>query len=548
MQFNFRYQGQSQVQASAGAVGLSFAPDTLREPTYFVGNLARGLAFREAISALHEVVVQDLRYKPKARPDYTAWLAEQEPLWVAEALVQHQGLKLKIDEKKLELKNLRQQREKVMAPYYKSREQFFRYLLWRDHDKWAVLDPVISVHPDEVFFECFSQDESAYGKLSCGYEVFKEVDEFKCGTTNIDYSAALYDQFQKIRTYKETQFKIDPSGFEVQTGQDDRYRELKIDLPDSWVRGFLQVSAAMTMPARTLQLQPMDLHNLLFILRRHKEKEGPRSLRFLLDPGKPIRVLCEPWNYELVCDRSPYEGSVKEEIRIWGIRRLMILERLLPLAKGLTVTLLGTGMPSFWEVELGHMRFTLGLSGWTVNDWSRAAQFDLLAPRREVDALTQQRVWVALKQNWQESVDSLAHRLQLDRSVVLGALNTFVQSGRAIYDLHKGVYRLRELRRELLPTETLRFSSEREASAHFLITTNKVKIVKIEEQQGGTWVQGMVNDKGKVWEPQIMLDKDQRLLNPRCTCSFYRQNKLYQGPCEHMLALRGAFEREYAGK
>lgn len=52
-------------------------------------------------------------------------------------------------------------------------------------------------------------------------------------TTNIDYSAGLYGEFQKIRDYKTTRLAIDPDGFEVRTADDPG-----IDVPDSWVRGF----------------------------------------------------------------------------------------------------------------------------------------------------------------------------------------------------------------------------------------------------------------------------------------------------------------------
>ena len=93
--------------------------------------------------------------------------------------------------------------------------RYYKYLYDKFRDLWFVLDPVITVHPDEVFFECFSEDESSYGRLGTKYDVFENISEFSCGTTNIDYSAALYDEFQKIRTYKNTRFEIDPSGFEV---------------------------------------------------------------------------------------------------------------------------------------------------------------------------------------------------------------------------------------------------------------------------------------------------------------------------------------------
>ncbi len=541
MIFNYRYSGSTQVKSSSQAVGMEFAPDTLREPTYFIGKLRQHLAFREAISALHDIVVSDLRFKPKERTDYQAWLAEQEPIWLAEAMARKEAVDTQVDEKMEQLQALRQKRDAVMEPFYKARRAYFDFLYKKDRDAWFVLDPVITVHPDEVFFECFSQDESSYGKLSCGYEVFQEIDEFACGTTNIDYSSALYDEFQKIRTYKDTELKIDPSGFEVQTTDSDAYQEVKIDLPESWVRGFLQVSSAMTLDAHRLELHPMDVHNLLFVLKRRKEKESPRSLRFHLSPGQPIRITVEPWNIDITCDRSPYLGNEADEIRIWGRRRLMTLERLIPVAKKFTVTLLGTGMPSFYEADLGDMTFTLGLSGWTANDWSRLGNFDLLAPRQEVDSLTQQKVYTALKENWQESADSLAKRLELDRNVVLGALGTFVQAGRVIYDLNKQVYRIRELRREPLPTDELRFANPREEKAHELLNQDKVSIDLIEDQRLGVMVKGTIAGAQREYNPTIILDTDERMVKPTCNCNFFQQNKLYQGPCEHMLALRLAY-------
>ena len=90
----------------------------------------------------------------------------------------------------------------------------------------------------------------------------------------------------------------------VKTTNEEVYKEVKIDLPDSWVRGFLQVSSAMTLPATTLDFHPMDIHNILFILKRNKEKEGPRSIRYVLAPGQPIKLVFEPWNIELECPRS----------------------------------------------------------------------------------------------------------------------------------------------------------------------------------------------------------------------------------------------------
>ncbi|NES96357.1 MAG: SWIM zinc finger family protein, partial [Desertifilum sp. SIO1I2] len=377
------------------------------------------------------------------------------------------------------------------------------------------------------------------------YEVFKNINEFACGTTNIDYSAALYDEFQKIRSYKTTQFQVDPSGFEVQTTHEETFKEVKIDLPESWVRGFLQVSSAMSLPAIRFDLHPMDIYNLCLILRRHKEKKGPRSLRYHLTPGQPIKIVFEPWDIELTCPRSPYLGSDEQMIRVWGRRRLHILERLIPITQKFTVHLLGTGMPSFYVADLGDMSFTLGLSGWTANDWSQAGNFDLMAPRVDVDSYTQQRVFEALRETWRETADSLADRLNLSRTAVLGALGAYTQAGRAIYDLNKQVYRLRELSREPLPMERLRFANEREEKATRFLSQNAVTVTSAtSDTAGNIALQGTVRENNREYNPALTCDRDERMIQAECTCNWHQQNKLYKGPCEHILALRMQHARQ----
>jgi len=315
MEFSYAYHGSSAVADSADRTEMSFSPDTKREPTFFRGEVAKAVAFREAISALHDVVVSDLRWKPKDRTAYKEWLAQQEELDFAAIDQQRASVKKQIEKIQTELNELRQRSSKRMGPFYKARQAYFRYLYEKDYDAWFVFDPVITVHPDEVFFECFSQDESTYGRLGTSYEVYKEIGEFSCGTTNVDYSQALYEEFQKVRSYKTTTLEVDPTGFQVETTAEAAYKEVKIDLPDTWVRGFLQVSSAMSLPAVTFDLHPMDIHNLCFVLRRNRELKGPRGMRYLLRPDRPVTVVFEPWNLEVVCGRSIYQGPEEQEVR-----------------------------------------------------------------------------------------------------------------------------------------------------------------------------------------------------------------------------------------
>ena len=93
MNFVHRFLGESRAQTSVSGVELGFAPDTLRAPTFFTGKIAKSLAFREAISALHHVVVSDMRFKPRDRAAYFEWLRANEPVLLAEAAAREVKLK-----------------------------------------------------------------------------------------------------------------------------------------------------------------------------------------------------------------------------------------------------------------------------------------------------------------------------------------------------------------------------------------------------------------------------------------------------------------------
>ena len=529
-----RYAGQSGVTHDQDASAVSFSPDLLREPAYFVGNVSNHVNFREAISTLHHVVVSDLRFKPKDRTEYFAWLETQKEQMLAEAAAQGKAASERVAELRAELSEVNRQRSALLAPYYKAQKRYFDWLYKVNRDAWIVLDPVIAVHPDEISFECFSTDESTYGRLSCDLEMFDDVGEFQNGVTNVDYSWDLYHAFQQIRSYRKTELRIEQAGFSASTENGQEIFEQKIDLPDTWVRGFLQVSSAMTMPVHRVTFHPMDIHNLCFHLRRKKERHGPRSIRLFLKPGQPVEMLFEPWNEKLVCPRAHYHGGIETEIRLWGRRRLLILERLISLAKSFDFYLLGSGLPSFVVANLGAMKFTLGLSGWTANDWSRAGQFDLLAPRRRTSTDMRERVFEALRTRWLGTVDEVAVAADVERADAASALTALAQHGRVMFDLDKQLWRFRPLTREPLQFEQLRFQSDEERKADELITADLVEM----GSKSAHRVEGVVTEDGRRHNVAVVTDNDERLVDASCDCYFFKQNRLRRGPCQHVLALR----------
>lgn len=545
MQFRYKYYGATTVDDSATTQAFRFAPDTLRPPTHFQGELRRDshahLVFREALSALHAVVVSDLRFRGRDPGAYQTWLQANESQMLATFMAQAQTLKARAAEITAELAQLREKKASLLSPFYKARARYFDWLYQANRDAWFVLDPVITVHPERLLFEAFSQDEASYCAVSIRHDVFDRIGDMACGTTNIDYSAGLFEEFQKIRDYKATRFDVDPTGFTVATGDDPAFVEEKIDLPDSWVRGFLQVSSAMTLPATVLELHPMDLHNLCSALRQRKERAGPRSLRFELAPGQPARMVLEPWNIELTARRSAVVGTPLAQprtVRLWGRRRLLTLERLIALATRVRVHLLGSGMPSFWVIEMGDVTVTLGLSGWTANDWSAAGRFDLLQARHDVSEASQLAVAAALQSTWLATPAELSARTGLPQADVDAAMTAWVQAGRAIFDLPTGRYAWRELSREPLPLERLRFASPEEAQALALIHAGGVRVGSVRQEASRILIDGSVKAGTHAFSPRLTLNADQQLQDGHCGCNFYSQNKLRRGPCQHLLALR----------
>ena len=352
MNLTVAYRGHSGITAGPGGLAVSFAPNLRRDRVSFVGDLRDPLRFREAVSALHAVVVSDLKFKPKDRSAYQAYLKRVQEREQAIRRLAHKQAKeqLLAVEPEPVPPGLAGRFQSLRQKYWGARLRYANYLAKNDPALFRVLvpcDPVVTVAPDVLFFECFSKDESSYGCLTVDRDRFAAAGDVALGTTNVDYSLGLYEEFQRLRTYRRTRFAVDPTGFEVSTEGAADYREEKIDLPPSWLRGFMQLQAAMSLPLRRVPVSREALYAVLAHLKRHRARTSPRAVRFELTPGAPVQVVLEPWEARVTLHDTPYPGPKAETVRTWGRDRLLTLARLLPLADGADVFLLGTGLPSF---------------------------------------------------------------------------------------------------------------------------------------------------------------------------------------------------------
>jgi hypothetical protein len=398
-----------------------------------------------------------------------------------------------------------------------------------------ILDPVVTVARDEVFFEAFSQDESSYGRVALKPEMIGAFEEWQGGTTNVDFTPALAEAIAGIRTGERTGLRVEKEGFAVRTGQ-GMAREKKVKVPDSWLRGFLNVQAAMCFPQRSLELGRADLRNILAFLRSHREREGPRSLVLRLQPGRKVEALFEPWNTVIPLPQSVYQGDDEVEVRLWGRRRLALLNRLIPKTQRLTVYLLGSGYPSFWLADLGMVTFTLGISGWTVRPFASSG-LSLTAPHAIIEPATLAAIWRHLQQQERAGADELAMMLQLSPAVVATGLALLCEQGKAMYDLEARQYRWREVADTPLDDLKIESSHQRQADAETLFKTGKVQLGRASMEAGNIAVAGSVRGSQGDYAVALTVDTDGRIVDGDCECTWFRYNHLRGGPCKHLLAM-----------
>ncbi|HUE72441.1 MAG TPA: metal-binding protein [Pirellulaceae bacterium] len=540
MQVQLSYYRHSALLADRLAQTLSFAPNLARDPVAFDGALKAPVRFREAISALHDVVISDLRYKPRDKTAYEEWKKSEQQRLSSMRKEAYQQAKTEILARRGDVSpDIEARFERCRRRYWHVRQAYSDYLRENDWDLWRRLmpcDPVVTVADDVVFFECFSADESSYGCLTVDRgDGFGSAAGVKFGTTNVDYSWDLYHHFQALRSYRQTRFQVDPQGFEVATVGNADYREEKIDLPAGWLRGFMQIQVAMGLPTRRVRLSREAVYSILAWLKRHKAHKSPRAIRFELDPGQSPRIVLEPWEQLVVSHGTKYDGPSGEPTRIWGSRRLLSLARALPLVDYVDVHLLGTGMPSFWLAQLGEMRLTLGISGWTTNDWTRGSALDLLVPPGGATSGQVARAAELLRHRGALSFDEIQLALMAQPVNCALAMNFLARTGQVIYDLGARKFRWRQIMPQVLGEADIGPENEELTASRVIVARRRVTIDS--QQSTGT---GLMLYTGKAdGKPvELLMDADGMIKRGKCLCGHHQKAGIRMGPCRHLLALR----------
>ena len=361
---------------------------------------------------------------------------------------------------------------------------------------------------------------------------FDAVERLLPGSTNVDFSRGLRTGVERLRSGSPTSLAVEDTGIEVRSrGRVDR--EHRIELPDGWVHGFLAVQSSMRAASAEVAFHPADLRNLLTYLRARKETVSPRSLRFRLEPGEPPQVVVEPWNETMVFSRSTHEAHDSREVRLWNRRRLLLLQRALPGTRSVRVLLQGTGLPSFWTLDLGAVALTLGLSPWSERDWTADA-VSLTGGIPDVGAEDLDLAASFLTRREQAFAEELARDMGVANESALAALDALCVHGRVLYDPETDLFFARRLFTGDPPAPPA--PHERRAAGAAIAARGGVTLSSDVREKGSRIVRAVVKGNG-TYSVTVVLDEAGRVARGACACPFFARFALQRGACKHQLAV-----------
>lgn len=574
MKVKYSYASPSMCSGNGTDTTLGLSPDLSRdEQVSFLGKLKNPLVFRDAMLMLREIVISDTTVKKKERVEFFQWLEGE----IERRIITHEQYMPQVrdelrgdmdklldeikekDNKIQELQKLRYEINRqieendIWKDYNKLEKSFWKFIKDRDYDLWFVLDPVITVHKDQVSFEAFSVDESTYGCLSIDMDEFELLEEPKLGTTNIDFSYKLAREIERFRTYNEVKLSVNPGGFTADNNVMPEHVEKKIDLPETWIKGFNQVSAAASLGGIDVEISSTDMYDICAFLRRHKAKESPRYMKWILEPGKNIKILFEPFK-EVLTLHSIYTGEKKREEKIWGRRRWLTLEKVIPLAKSFKVRLLGFGMPQFIIADMGTMKMTVGFTSWSSNDWVKGTAFNIMGGF--IGEGNYNKVYNLLKEKRALSIDEICSELKEDsKSECKAGIGMLLKKGEGYYDPINDKVRFRRLMSKELPKEMYETTDvELKVQEHldgglddFRVSVNEegeyvfTHSMNTPNPKKGNWSYYRTTDFDREFDKtktELSIDEDGSITNVKCDCKTFKKGaRNISEPCDHILAL-----------
>jgi hypothetical protein len=208
------------------------------------------------------------------------------------------------------------------------------------------------------------------------------------------------------------------------------------------------------------------------------------------------------------------------------VKRLAVLQGLLPQARSLHVFSDDGAQSSAWVLDFGSARLTLALSAETWRGFSGEGQ-GLRALMRQDDSSAAVLASVRAGLNWQSALDveGVSQALGAPSEAVGDAFRVLGSSGLVGFDVFEGNYFHRVLPLDLSLVEEL---NPRLLDARELLRSGAVCLKSVEPLVA-TVVSGETIHYVREVEGEL-----------RCTCPWFAKHLGQRGPCKHVLAVEAS--------
>jgi hypothetical protein len=380
-------------------------------------------------------------------------------------------------------------------------------------DAWRMADPVVTTESEWLRLECFSSDGGVYARVDLPPDAFEEGDLGSEGTTNVDFGPEFGAHLSRLRPGRAAALEVAEDSLTLATDT-GTVVERKVNLPDRWVRGFLQVQAISRAAQPRFGLEKVAARRLLANLGRNEA--GGQA--FVTPDGEVLR-------------RRPASTSAVE---VHGLTRLKLLARISPHVDRLSLWSANDAGPSFWSAQLGGARVLLGLSSEIQHGFSGDGEA-LFSTRAKIDDDLVAAARFVAERAKRLTVDDLARLLEVGPGVAGQLVDLLGEQGVLGYDLPEGRYYWRHLP---YVARTGFIAQPRDAHARRLVDASRVQIERRVEVDGGLRAEGWVQGDHGRYRVLAVTDAEGVLRDGDCTCQWILDHRLRRGPCKHILALR----------
>jgi len=275
-------------------------------------------------------------------------------------------------------------------------------------------------------------------------------------------------------------------------------------------------------------------------------------MKWILEPNKRIKIIFEPWGKELELT-AVYKGKKKREEKIWGRRRWLVMEKIIPISKSFKIKLLGFGMPQFLIADLGTMKMTIGFTSWSSNDWVKGTAFNIMAG---FIGKGTKEVYNLLKDKRNLTLDEINENLK-DYNVKenKAGVGMLLRKGEAYFDPINDKVRFRQLCNIPIPKELYEITEmekqvEKNLDASLddyklkltdaleLIASNSYNIPNPRYRNYSYYRTPDYDRKFNRSKTEITLDQDGQIIKVSCDCKEFKKGpRNISAPCSHILAL-----------